>query len=180
MRDTNKVIILKDLSNIEQENKNANPGNDLEHMVRKLRDTYKCDVKLLSDEDSNFCGVFFQDQSMKDVFASYPELVCLDSTYKLTNLRFPFFIMLVEDGLGLSEICGTALLRQEDGESIKWMMNQFKSGNPKCCNIRGFMTDKDLTERQVISEMFENASLLICLSILYAPSGEKFQFRKWE
>ena len=104
MRDTNKVIILKDLSNIEQENKNANPGNDLEHMVRKLRDTYKCDVKLLSDEDSNFCGVFFQDQSMKDVFASYPELVCLDSTYKLTNLRFPFFIMLVDDGLGLSKI----------------------------------------------------------------------------
>ena len=75
MRGTNKVIILKDLSNIEQENKNANPGNDLEHMVRKLRNTYKCDVKLLSDEDSNFCGVFFQDQSMKDVFASYPELV---------------------------------------------------------------------------------------------------------
>ena len=163
MRETNKVVVLKDISNLEQMNKNSGSGNDLGAMVKKLREKYKCEVKLLCDEDSNFCGIFFQDQEMKDVFKAYPELVCLDSTYKLTSLRFPFFIMLVEDGLGLSEICGTALLRQEDEGTLRWMCESFKKENPKSTDIKGFMTDKDLTERQVIGEMFENAALLICL-----------------
>ena len=163
MRDTNKVVVLKDLTNIEQKNKQSGSGNNLEAMVKKLHEKYKCEVKVLSDEDSNFCGIFFQDQEMKNVFDAYPELVCLDSTYKLTNLRFPLFIMLVEDGLGLSEICGTALLRQEDEVSLRWMCESFKKENPKSLKIRAFMTDKDITERQVLTDLFENASLLICL-----------------
>ena len=99
---------------------------------------------------------------MKSVFAAYPELICLDATYKLTDLRFPLFIFLVEDGLGLSEICGAALLANEDESSLRWMLKCLRS-NPKWCDIKGFMTDKDLTERHVIKELFDKVSLLICL-----------------
>ena len=37
-------------------------------------------------------GIFFQDQQMKQIFAAYPELVCVDATYKLLELRFPVYI----------------------------------------------------------------------------------------
>lgn len=37
---------------------------------------------------------------MKNIFASYPEVVCVDATYKLLELRFPVYIMLIEDGNG--------------------------------------------------------------------------------
>ena len=57
MRETNKVVILKDLANIEQQSKNIGSKNDLESMVNKLRSVYRCEVKLLSDSDSNFLGL---------------------------------------------------------------------------------------------------------------------------
>ena len=162
MRDTNKIVLLKDLANIQQ---GANGGNenDLKVMVDKLKSKYKCVVKLLSDSDSNFLGIFFQDKEMKAVFDSYPEIVCVDATYKLTSLRFLLCLFLVENSLGLSEICGAALLANEEEETLRWLLSVFKEENSKSCEVRAFMTDKDITERQVIKELFENASLLICL-----------------
>ena len=49
-------------------------------------------------------GIYFQDQEMKNVFTAYPELVCIDATYKPLDLRFQVNIILVEDGNGQSEI----------------------------------------------------------------------------
>ena len=141
---------MKDLTNIEQHIKNLGPQNDLPSMIEKLRTKYKCDVKLLSDPKSNFCGIFFQDNEMKSIFSAYPEMLCLDATYKLTDLRFPLYIFLVEDGLGLSEICGAALLANEDESSLRWLLSTFKESNPRSSEIRGFMTDKDITERHVM------------------------------
>ena len=41
---------------------------------------------------------------MKQNFAAYPELVCVDATYKLLELHFPVYVMLIKDGNGQSEI----------------------------------------------------------------------------
>ena len=38
-------------------------------------------------------GFFFQDKQMKQVFSAYPELLCIDATYKLLELRFPLYVM---------------------------------------------------------------------------------------
>ena len=51
MRDTNKVVVLKDIANIEQKEKSSGPGNDLESMVTKLREKYYCEVKIFLDTD---------------------------------------------------------------------------------------------------------------------------------
>ena len=37
---------------------------------------------------------------MKDVFSAYPELIWIDATYKLLELHFPVYILLVEHGMG--------------------------------------------------------------------------------
>ena len=34
---------------------------------------------------------------MRDAFNAYPEFVCIDATYKLTDLRIPLYILMVED-----------------------------------------------------------------------------------
>ena len=52
MRETKKVVLLKDLANIEQQAKNAGPKNNLQNMVEKLENKYHCNVKLLSDPSS--------------------------------------------------------------------------------------------------------------------------------
>ena len=106
-------------------------------------------------------GLFFQDESMKLNFSCYPELLFMDATYKLNELRIPVYILLVEDSLGLSEVVGVALLVNETKESISWLINSFAKNN-ETKNLRTVMADKDINERNRISEIL-HVPTLICL-----------------
>ena len=66
-------------------------------------------VEILVTEDT-FSGTYFQDKEMNEIFVSYPEVLCIDATYKLLELRFPVYLMLIEDGNGQSEISCTSCL----------------------------------------------------------------------
>ena len=120
-------------------------------------------MELLVNESNVLLGIYFQDEQMKQVFAAYPELLCIDATYKLLELRFPVYIMLVEDGNGQSEIAAVFLLMEETEQSIKSMVGIFKKHNPRWEATRVLMADKDMTERDVMAAEFPSAELLICL-----------------
>ena len=49
---------------------------------------------------------------MKTTFSAYPELLCLDATYKLLELGLPVYLMLN----GQSEVIAVCLLVQEDAD----------------------------------------------------------------
>ena len=51
-----------------------------------------CTVEVYPDSENNFLGLFFQDNYMKEDFQSYPEIIFIDATYKLTELRLPVYI----------------------------------------------------------------------------------------
>ena len=61
-------------------------------------------VDIFSDEGNTFTGILFQDSVMKSLFASYPEVLMIDATYKLNELRMPLYLMIVLDSNGQSEI----------------------------------------------------------------------------
>ena len=120
-------------------------------------------MEIYSDKDKNFKGLFFQDQQMKEAFQAYPELVCIDATYKLLELGLPVYLMLCEDSNGQSEIVAVCLLVTEDANSMTWMANTFKKHNADWKRIRVLMADKDIGERDVLKQSLPNASVLICL-----------------
>uniref|UniRef100_A0A1X7U9F9 ZSWIM1/3 RNaseH-like domain-containing protein n=1 Tax=Amphimedon queenslandica TaxID=400682 RepID=A0A1X7U9F9_AMPQE len=70
-------------------------------------------VEVFVNTDNVLQGFFFQDESMTQVFLAFPELLCMDATYKLLELRFPLYVMLVEDGNGISEVAAAFLLLEE-------------------------------------------------------------------
>ena len=45
-------------------------------------------MDVIVDNDNALQGIFIQDHEMRQCFSSYPELVCVDATYKLIELRF--------------------------------------------------------------------------------------------
>lgn len=98
---------------------------------------------------------------MKLNFSSYPELLFMDATYKLNELRIPVYILLVEDSLGLSEVVGVALIVNETKESISWLVQKFAENNDTK-KLRTVMADKDINERNRISEIL-SVPTLICL-----------------
>ena len=120
-------------------------------------------VEVLADDDGMFKGLFFQDKHMMQAFSAYPELLCLDATYKLLQLRLPVFLMLVEDSNGESEIVMACVLASEDSDSIQWMVDAFKSHNKNWSETRVVMADKDLKERDVVKKSFPGVDVLICL-----------------
>ena len=107
---------------------------------------------------------------MKEDFQSYPEIIFIDATYKLTELHYPVYIFLVEDSMGESEIAGIGLLVSENAESLRWLLNAV------------IMADKDLNERHILKECFPTASVLICLfhnlRSFKRTLGQKVQFKR--
>ena len=84
----------------------------------------------MSSESDNILGIYFQDDEMKQIFRAYPEFVCVHATYKLLELRFPVYIILIEDGNGQSEIVAVFLLLEETEASLSKMVEIFKKYNP--------------------------------------------------
>lgn len=120
-------------------------------------------VEIYCDSEKNLKGIFFQDQQMKDAFKAYPELLCVDATYKLLELGLPVYLMLCEDSNGQSEIVAVCLLVTEDSDSMTWMMEAFKKHNADWEHVRVVMADKDIGERDVIKQQLPHAAVLICL-----------------
>lgn len=98
-----------------------------------------------------------------EAFAAYPELLCIDATYKLLELCLHLYIMLAEDGNGQSEIICAFLLLEETEASLSTVAGVFKDQNPAWDSIRVLMADKDITE-WVLASSFPGAEILICLS----------------
>ena len=114
--------------------------------------------------DSNVLqAIYFQTSEMMDSFRTYPELVFIDATYKLNDLRMPLYVSLVVDGNGESIIICLWVVQSEDKETITSLLVEFKTHNENWPLIKCVMSDKDMTERNVIKEQFPQASLLICL-----------------
>ena len=55
---------------------------------------------------------------MRNMYMKFPEVMLVDVTYKLLDLRMPVYLLLVVDGNGLSEIIGLFLVEEESKEAI--------------------------------------------------------------
>ena len=120
-------------------------------------------MEIFTDDQNTFTGLFFQDGIMKAVFAAYPEVLLVDATYKLNELRMPVYLFLVIDSNGQSEIIGVFITLLETAGSIQKMVSSFKLHNSDWNLTKVVMSDKDFTERTVFLIEFPQASLLICL-----------------
>ena len=120
-------------------------------------------VEVFTDTEGVFSGLMFQDNLMKSVFSSYPEVLLVDATYKLTDLRMPVYLMMFIDGNGQEEIVLVFLIAVESEESITKMVQAFKKINPHWTETKVVMSDKDFNERAVFRKEFPGAALHICL-----------------
>ena len=120
-------------------------------------------MEVFKADDDVFTGLLYQDAIMKYTFASYPEVLMVDATYKLNELRMPLYLMLVVDSNGQSEIVAVFLTSLETEEAISKMVQAFKSHNTQWLETVVVISDKDFTERAVFQNEFPDASLLICL-----------------
>ena len=98
---------------------------------------------------------------MRKMFEKFLEVLLIDATYKLNELRLPLFVLMSVDDNGEGEILSLWIVSDESRETIREMMKVFKWGNDNWTSIRCVMSDKDMVERNVIREEIPNVPLLI-------------------
>ena len=100
---------------------------------------------------------------MKNLYNMFPEILLVDVTYKLLDLRIPVYLLLAVDDNGLSKIVALFILTEETKETIETVLNVFKAKNESWKKTKVIMSDNDFVEREAVRDCFTIASLLICL-----------------
>ena len=59
-----------------------------------LKEDSSVNVEVFADQDENFLGIFYQDHSMKQLYSASPEVLFVDATHKVNELRMPLYIFL--------------------------------------------------------------------------------------
>ena len=75
----------------------------------------------------------------------------------------PLYIFLICDGNGQSESVAAFLVASEQKPVIEQMVRIFKKHNTSWPATKVIMTDKDMNERNTLSEEFPEAALQLCL-----------------
>ena len=100
-------------------------------------------IEIFTDASNTFTGLLFQESIMKSVFDLYPDVILVDATYKLKNLRMPLYLMMCIDGNGQDETVLMFLTMMEIEEAITKMVQTFKCTNPKWKCTKVVMSDKE-------------------------------------
>ena len=160
---TGRKVTLKDISNIKQRSKQDINNNNLEDVIQHLKNQPGSITEVIVDKDNNFKGIFYQDKYMQNLFEKFPEMILVDATYKLLDLRMTVYLLMCIDGDGLSEIVAMFTLAEETKDVIQASVEIFKKHNPSCYKTKVIMSDKDFTERDAFTSCFPGAALNICL-----------------
>ena len=156
-------MTLKDLSNLHQKTNQGISKNGISEIVAYLNQKEGSTVDVMIDSENNFKAIFYQDQYMKKIYETYPEILLVDATYKLLELRLPVYLLLVIDGDGLSEIAALFVLADELKSTVENIVKVLRKHNELWTETKVIMSYKDFVVREAFSKCFANASLLICL-----------------
>ncbi|KAK5645887.1 hypothetical protein RI129_004351 [Pyrocoelia pectoralis] len=108
IQQTGNSILLKDLSNIYMSHSSDDISNN---NIQKF-------------EDNKLRGMFFQDENMRKSFDLFPEILFMDGTYKLINIRCPVYVLCIENSFGKTDVVGIGVLMSETTECINWLIQK--------------------------------------------------------
>ena len=94
-------------------------------------------VEIIVTKENEVNGIFYQDEQMRLMYDRFPEIVFVDATYKLNDLRMPLYLFLVEDGNGESEVVALWMILTE---SIRQMAEIFKKHNSQWPQLQSWLT----------------------------------------
>nr|XP_047141034.1 protein FAR-RED IMPAIRED RESPONSE 1-like [Hydra vulgaris] len=161
MKSTRKVITLKDVQNINQALRNQD-NNNLTTLLSEMLKQKDSVTEVVVNDANQLQALCYQENKMMKLFAHYSELLLLDATYKLYNLCMPLYVLMCVDGNGEGIVVALWIVANEERVTIAELTNIFKKHN-NTSGVQVVVTDKDMVEREVISEKIPNASLQICL-----------------
>ena len=97
-------MTLKDISTIKYRTRLPLNRNDLNSVVEFLKKEGDSSLNIMVDDEENFKGLLYQDACMRNMYMKFREVMLVDVTYKLLDLRMPVYLLLVVDGNTLAKL----------------------------------------------------------------------------
>ena len=91
-QDTGKKVTLKDISNIKYRTRLPLNRNDLDWVVEFLKKEGDSSVDIMVDQEENSKELLYHNAYMRNMYMKFPEVMQVDSTYKLLDLRMPVYL----------------------------------------------------------------------------------------
>ncbi|KAJ8666633.1 hypothetical protein QAD02_008295 [Eretmocerus hayati] len=93
---------------------------------------------------------------------SFSELVLIDQTYGLLDVKWPVSLLAVVDGNDATEIVGVTIIKDGSGEAFDWMMDQMQELHPEAsAKFTCFMADEQKAMRTSIKVKF-GVPVILC------------------
>ena len=93
------------INNVKARAKPAN-GNSLHSLLHEMRQEEGAVTELVLGQSNELVAIAYQDVKMSRLQSRFPELLLLDATYKLNDIRMPLYVLMVLDGNGESVVVG--------------------------------------------------------------------------
>lgn len=121
-----KVVTLQDICNMKQKAKSLAGLSDIEELFEVVKEIEgRGKVKILMDEENVIEMIAFATKDMLDLYAKFPEFICIDGTYKVNKYRYPLYIVHVQDNLGRGRSVFYAFVKSETADMIKNVVEAF-------------------------------------------------------
>ncbi|OWZ13691.1 hypothetical protein PHMEG_00012933 [Phytophthora megakarya] len=92
----------------------------------------------------------------------FPEVVLVDSTHGKNANRYKLFSFVVQYVFRKGQYAHHVLVYSEQKDDLRHVVKSFKENNPVWSNIRLFMTDKTMHDKNFLREEFPEARQLLC------------------
>lgn len=161
---TSGAVLLKDLYNYRQKCQHESDLDigQVQLLVNEMIKIPHSTVKVFSD-DNIVRGIFFQEDSMKLQYATFPELLFCDATYNMSKEKMALQVLMVLDGNGDSQIVALFIIDSENIETMAAMLQLFRENNANCEKTEIIMVDKGAANIASFNDVYPNAQIHLCV-----------------
>ena len=121
-------------------------------------------VKDEQDNQHRVTHLFWAFEQSLDLFALYPHVLIVDSTYKTNNARLPLFELVGVDAMERTFCVGFAFLSSETEEDFAWAFEQLRLALASRETLpQTVATDRDLACMNALDAVFPDAHPILCI-----------------
>jgi hypothetical protein len=161
------MTLSKDIQNLRQRlSRTGTSESEAESVHRVLEELVENggDVRFAVKENEDLEYLGFMSQTMKEYASKFPELLVMDVTFRVTKSGYPLLNILCIDANGQGYPVYHGFLASECQSTIALALRHFSDCLEECGAepVRTFFIDKDMVEKQALSDVFLAARIRLC------------------
>ena len=116
---------------------------------------------LHTDADGVLACLSWASPQQLQLLATHSEVLMLDATYKVNNIRMPLYTLAVVDKHGHGQPVAHAVLAREDELHVRMFVSDVVQWDARAAGAT-FITDKDFAEINAVRSVCPDANIFLC------------------